>query len=83
MNVKDLPKSICKFGYPKSQLEEILGDKLEEFNKYMIGQTGAICNGHIYNHNDDKHELSGCGPHGLVLYKCDLKTFLEGRPTLD
>lgn len=79
----DLPKSECELGYPKKQLEEILGPRLDEFNNYMVGQTGAICQGKRYNFNTHKHEPTGCGPHGIVLYKCDLLTFLEGRPTLD
>jgi hypothetical protein len=83
MKVKDLPKPKCEFGYPTDQLEEILGDRLKEFNKYMVGQTGSICVGQKYNRDTDKHDLTGCGPHGIVVYKCDLITFLEGRATLD
>lgn len=79
----NLPKSECKLGYPINQIEKILGSRLDEFNKYMVGQTGAICEGREYDYNKKKYKPSGCGPHGIVVYKCDLLTFLEGRPTLD
>lgn len=79
----NLPKPECKLGYPIKQLEEILGSRLDEFNKYMVGQTGAICTGKNYNYGTKEDEPSKCGPHGMVLYKCDLLTFLEGRPTTD
>lgn len=79
----ELPKPECKYGYPQKQLKEILGDRVNEFNKYVVGQTGTICNGKIYNYDKDKYEPSGCGPHGIVTYMCDVRTFLENRPTLD
>lgn len=83
MNIKDLPAPECKYGYTQDQLKSILKDRFNDFCDYSIGSTGTICNGQEYNRDTDKHDLTNCGPHGLVTYKCDVETFLEGRPTFD
>lgn len=81
--VINLPPPECKEGYPINQLEKILGSRINKFYEYMVGQTMSICNGKLYNHNKKEYESTNCGPHGIVVYKSDLLTFLEGRPTLD
>ena len=66
-----IPKPACRYGYTEEQVEEIVGDRLEEFHVWFRGQTGAICDGgKFYN--------TGCGPHGAVVYAHDLERFLSG-----
>jgi len=81
--MRTLPQPECKYGYTQKQLERILGDRISDFDKFMNGQTGAICNGQEYNYDDDKHEMTGCGPHGYVVYKSDLEGFLNGNKIWD
>lgn len=74
----------CNWGYTTSQLEEILGDRFEEFGKFMVGQTMTLCEGRKYNHETKEYEES-CGgvAHGGVVYPWDLDNFLRGGPILD
>lgn len=83
MKTIKLPKPECKSGYPKKQLEEILGTRYDDFCHYMTGQTCMLCENKIWNPDKKIYEADNCGPHGIVTYKCDVMTFLEGRPTLD
>lgn len=73
----------CKLGYPSRQVEEIMGDRLSTFNRWMSGQTRAICDGRNYNHDIKAYEPSGCGPHGPVTYSWDVQRFLAGLPIID
>lgn len=73
----------CRLGYTKKQLTDILGDRLEEFNRWMIGQTVSSCDGVSYNHSTEEYESTGCGPHGIVVYSWDLSRFLDGRAVVD
>jgi hypothetical protein len=36
----------CALGYPREQLRSILGNRLEEFDGWMYGQTAATCDTH-------------------------------------
>lgn len=78
-----LPISECRFGYSQEELREILGDRLEEFNTWMSGQTVAICDGMYYDYDAAMNLSTGCGPHGDVVYSWDLEDFLAGRADLD
>lgn len=78
-----MPEPICKLGYPEEQLREILGDQYDDFQKWMIGQTMAICEGRSFHHDTRKYEANGCGPHGLVVYRWDLERFMKGLPVID
>lgn len=78
-----LPQPICKMGYTKAQLEQILGPRLTEFNRWMYGQTGAICDGREYDHAAKAYKPTNCGPHGMVVYAHDLRQFLSGGRALD
>lgn len=79
-----LPKPECVSGYPIRQLEDILGDKFEEFMSWMRGQTMSLCKGKIYNHEIEEYEVTCNGvSHGPVVYRADLKRFLNKEPIID
>lgn len=73
----------CELGYPVSQLETLLGDRMTELNDWMYGQTAAICEGRKYNYETHEYESTDCGPHGVVYYSWDVQRFLDGRPIID
>lgn len=79
----DLPAPECKLGYPATQLEGLLGLRMNELNEWMIGQTFTSCDGRQYNYKLGKYEPTGCGPHGYVYYSHDVKKFLAGLPVTD
>lgn len=78
-----LPKPACELGYTEDQIEEILGDRIKAFNKWMYGQTQALCDGRSYNYEKKEYAPTGCGPHGATVYSWDLQDFLAGRPVTD
>ena len=65
-------KPECVLGYTVNQLEEILGDRIDEFGQWMRGQTMALCEGQ----RDGE-------AHGVAVYPWDLKRFLENRHIID
>lgn len=81
----NLPEPECKYGYPIEQLEDILVplNRYFEFNKWMYGQTGAICDGQEYDYSKKDYVATGCGPHGMVVYSWDVTRFLAGLPVID
>lgn len=81
--MKELPEPECSLGYPLSQIENIMGDRIQEFNHWMFGQTMAICDGRSYDNVTEKYYFNDCGPHGSVVYSWDLIDFLLGRPVTD
>ena len=76
-NEPNIPEPECRSGYTVTQVEEIMGDRAEEFVRWMSGQTVALCEGKKYNHETKKYEKD-CGgtSHGVVIYAWDLKRFL-------
>ena len=80
----DLPPSECRLGYPASQVEDILGDNLSDFNNWMRGQTRSLCEGRRYNHETGEYEESCDGvAHGGVTYPWDVERYLLGLPIID
>lgn len=76
-----IPEPECEGGYTRSQVEEIMGDRLAEFDRWMYGQTMMLCEGRSYNHQKREYELSCAGiMHGPIVYAWDLKRFLEIIP---
>jgi len=73
----------CELGYTNKDLQEILGDRLPEFHKWMHGQTVAICDGRQYNHDKGEYEDTSCGPHGVIYYSWDVSRFMAGKPIID
>lgn len=78
-----LPKPKCHLGYTELQLHEMLGDRYEEFGRWMHGQTMAICDGRIYDHAAQQYLPYNCGPHGSIVYPQDVEQFLRGGGPLD
>lgn len=78
-----LPLPLCKYGYTKEQIDDILGERSEEFNRWMYGQTMALCDGREYDYAKKEYRSSDCGPHGSITYKWDLERFLAGLPIID
>ncbi len=80
----NLPMPACKCGYTRNQVEAIMGDRLQEFDKWMYGQTMTLCEGKSYNHETREYE-EACGgvAHGGVVYDHDLRGFLAKRPITD
>jgi hypothetical protein len=78
-----MEKPECELGYTEEQLERILGDRLPDFYRWMVGQTFTGCNGMRYNYLTGEYEPTGCGPHGFVYYAHDVNRFLSGLPVID
>jgi hypothetical protein len=77
--VKRLPEPACPYGYPDTQVNEIVGPELIEiFNQWISGQTRMLCSGKEFNHTTRQYEASGCAdnPHGGVTYPWDLERFV-------
>ena len=69
--VMEKPK--CNMGYTRAQLARILGIRLPKFDRWMRGQTGAVCEGN-----------GKCkAVHGFIVYPHDLQQFLDGRMSFD
>lgn len=79
----DLPKPACRLGYTAKQLVEILGDRLEDFWDWMIGQTVGVCSGLEYDQEKGVNRKTDCGPHGTVVYTHDLRRFMADGGPLD
>lgn len=80
--MEQLPDPICKWGYPPGQLEEILGDRMAEFEKWMDGQTTVLCEGREWNYRKKEYVSTGCGPHGVIVPRWDVERFVAGWPVL-
>ena len=80
----DIEKPECNWGYTIPQLERIMGIHLDDFNRWMRGQTGAICTGQKYNHDTKEYEVA-CGgvSHGMVVYSWDVGRYLNNLPVID
>ena len=80
----EVPPPECEFGYTVPQLRDMLGDRFDEFDKWMYGQTCAVCEGRAYGHETKEYRES-CGgvAHGIVYYPWDVKRFLNGRSVID
>lgn len=82
-----LPVPDCPLGYPRSQLEQILGDRFEAFQEWMRGQTMAICEASRYSPEADLYIPSACAgggdPHGVVACPHDVARFISGKEPLD
>ena len=78
----------CYFGYSREQLERLLaatGRSTSEFDRWMRGQTGALCTGLRYDHDIQEYVIDeNCvSGHGPVVYTWDVERFLSGRPIID
>jgi hypothetical protein len=58
-------------------------ERLEEFIKWMHGQTVGVCDGRRYDYNANTFRDTGCGPHGPVYYRHDVARYLNNQPVID
>lgn len=68
----------CRGGYTYHQVQEIMGEREDEFLRWMAGQTMMICGGQS-DGGERKCEVA----HGMVAYSYDVKRFLAGGEILD
>lgn len=80
--MRELPKPECPYGYPETQLERILGDRMPEFFKFMRGQTVSLCEGREYNYERKAYFETG-HTHGVIFYEGDVRNFLGSRRWID
>lgn len=85
----------CRGGYTYLQIQEIMGEREDEFLRWMAGQTLMICNQDPQRKWVDDADAPGgmrieevgpslCDrPHGRVIYPSDVNRFLAGAPVLD
>lgn len=76
-------KPECLLGFTRGQVLDLLGDRVDAFNRWMRGQTAAICDGRRYDYEAKGYVPTDCGPHGLVIYPQDVRQFLAGGGPLD
>jgi hypothetical protein len=69
----------CTLGITESELREALGEDYDHFTAWMMGQTGAICEGVRWDWLKREYVPSGCGPHGYVVYRSDFVRYVQGR----
>lgn len=73
----------CQLGLTVAQAQERVGDRWEDFERWMRGQTVGYCDGRVYDHEKKEYQPSGCGPHGTVFYAHDVDNFLGGGRAFD
>lgn len=85
----------CRGGYTYHQVQEIMGEREDEFLRWMAGQTMMICNQEPQRKWVKDEDAPGgmrleeigpslCDrPHGMVVYPHDVKRFLAGGPIID
>lgn len=78
-----LPEPACQLGYTSEQLALIFDFGLGAFQRWMRGQTAAICDGRRYDYDKREYEPTGCGPHGVIVYAHDVRQYLAGGGPLD
>lgn len=80
-----LPEPECPFGYTQAQVEQIMGDRLHDFYRWMRGQTTMLCEGRHYDYKIKSYVPDGCGPggHGMIIYRSDVMQYLDGGAPLD
>lgn len=79
-------KPDCTLGFSTQFLEGILSTRdYANLQRWMDGQTGAICDGRVYNHETKQYEPSECAdnPHGVVYYAHDVRRWALGLPVID
>lgn len=87
MTTVDLPPPSCRLGYTDDDLAALLpsyGRTLDELWAWMVGQTGALCEGRQWDPATGSYvEACGGAAHGPVVYPWDVRTFLRRGPVLD
>lgn len=76
----------CPYGYTQDDLLRLFGVAgIDDFNKWMRGQTQSICDGTRYNHDKKECEPTMCKdhPHGLITYTWDAERYIDKLPIVD
>lgn len=77
-----LPKPECPYGYTRAQVEQIMGDRVQDFWRWMKGQTVSLCDGREYDYERQAYVDTGhC--HGTIVYASDVRNFLAGGRAFD
>lgn len=78
-----LPVPQCRHGYTRAQVREIMGSRVDEFDRWMYGSTQVLCTGRAYVH-ETRQYVTDCGvKHGTVTFSSDVARFLAGLPQDD
>lgn len=77
-----LPPPSCPDGYTINDLVTILGSDLSDFHRWFAGQTGIICDGRQYSHEEEKYHPTACAPnpHGFLVFASDLERYARRLP---
>lgn len=80
-----LPEPECQHGYTQTQIEKIMGDRIDAFYRWMRGQTTMLCDGRRYDYTIKSYVPDGCSPggHGMIIYRSDVEQYLNGGFPLD
>lgn len=86
--ISEMPAPSCPLGYTRADLRKFFGaidGQPHPLWAQLRGQTGAICQGHLYNHETREYEPTECAdrPHGFVVYVHDVQEWVEGKPVSD
>lgn len=77
----------CPMGYTIEDLKRRFPttEEFDDFQTWMVGQTGAICNGQRYDYDRHEYVKDECfdNPHGIVVYWWDVNRYLMGLPVID
>ncbi len=73
---------VCKHGFTREELEDIVPD-LDDFDKWMSGQTMMICDGYRYNYDTREYEPDCEEAHGSIVYVWDVDRYLKGLKPID
>ena len=84
------PAPACKYGYNREQVRVIMGNRLEEFDRWMRGQTQMLCQGQKdglppeWPDDDPRRDMftnrgyPECdAAHGSITYQWDVERFLD------
>lgn len=79
-----MTRPVCRYGYTPAQIAEMMGTREPAFWKWYEGQTGAICDGRVWDWGTEQYVPSKClMAHGPVVYPWDVAAFLSGQPARD
>lgn len=65
----------CPYGVTQDELQSILGPRLEDFSKWMVGQTGSICDGRRYVYARAHNAACPHDDGDVYTWECD---YIEG-----
>lgn len=72
-----LPEPKCIYGFTNKQIQTIMGNRLEAFQKWMRGQTVCCCPGMSQGCDNTDHRDS------TIVFEEDVVRFLKGLPIVD